>query len=95
MCRTEWKNRQNEVQITPDTYVWLNVRSQQWQTIASRHVITPSSAASGYMDRLVKEAIEVGPQITLTETVALYPVPIVLRRKIMQNDHLTPPTIPH
>jgi len=47
------------------------------------------------MDRLVKEAIEVGPQITLTEAVALYPVPIVLRRKIMQNDHLTPPTIPH
>jgi len=71
------------------------MRSQQWQVIAFRHVITISSVESGYMDRLVKEAIGVGPQITLTETVAWYPVTNVLRRKIMQNEHLTPPTIPH
>jgi hypothetical protein len=95
MYRTEWEYCRNEVQRTPDTYVWLNMRSQQWQIIALRHVITPSSVASGYMDRLVKEAIVVGPQITLTETVAWYPVTNVLGHKIMQNEHLTPPTIPH
>lgn len=54
---------------------------------------TPSSVATGYMDRLVKEAIEVGPKITLTETVAWYPVTSVLRRTIVQNEHLIPPTI--
>jgi len=95
MYRTEWKDCRNELQRTPDTYVWFNMRSQQWQVIALRLIITTSSVASGYMDRLVKEVIEVGPQITLTETVAWYPVTNVLRRKIMQNEHLTPPTIPH
>jgi len=47
------------------------------------------------MDRLVKEAIEEGPQITLTETLAWCPVTNVLRRNEMQNEHLTLPTITH
>ena len=56
---------------------------------------TPISVATGYIDRLVKEAIEVGPQITLTETVAWYPVTNVLRCNTMQNEHLTLSTINH
>jgi hypothetical protein len=76
-------------------YIWINMRNQQWQTIVSRLVITPSTVATEYMDRLVKEATEVGSQKTLTGTVAWYPVTNVLRRKIMQSEHLTPPTVPH
>ena len=71
------------------------MRGQQWQTIVPRHGITPGLLVSGYIDRLVKEAIEVGSQITLTETVAWYPVTNVLGRNTLQNEHLTPPTITH
>ena len=78
-----------------NTYAWLNMRGQQWQTIVPRHGITASSLVSGYIDLLVKESIEVGSQITLTETVAWYPVTNVLRRNTLQNEHLTPPTITH
>ena len=95
MYREEWKNCRNEVQITPDTYAWLNMRGQQWQTIVPRYGITPSSVVSGYIDRIVKQAIELGPKITLTETVAWYPVTNVLRRNTLQNEHLTPSTITH
>ena len=60
-----------------------------------RLVLSGSDCAiSGYIC-LVKEAIEVGSQITLTETVAWYPVTDVLGRNTLQNEHLTPPTITH
>lgn len=80
LYRTEWKTVETNCK-EQQRHVHLNQHEKSAvENDSIKTFYTPSSVATRYMDRLLKEATEVWPQKTFTETT--------------QNEHLIAPTIP-